>query len=162
MFAVKKRPIIHSPHAGLDQHGMTRDAIIQLFTRLNEAANRHDAEAVAQLYAEDSVVQSPMAGGAVTGRKAHAAVLNALFSGIPNVRFHVDELLIDGNRVAQVGSFRGTDTNNFMGLPSTGKPFNLPIVILSTVDDGLIVHERRIYDFTGFLVQIGLLKAKPV
>jgi hypothetical protein len=29
------------------------------------------------------------------------------------------------------------------------------------VADGLIVHERRIYDFTGMLVQIGVLKAKP-
>ena len=25
----------------------------------------------------------------------------------------------------------------------------------------LITHERRIYDFTGMLVQIGVLKAKP-
>jgi len=27
--------------------------------------------------------------------------------------------------------------------------------------NGKIVHERRIYDFTGLLVQIGVLKAKP-
>jgi hypothetical protein len=27
--------------------------------------------------------------------------------------------------------------------------------------DGAVVHERRIYDFTGMLVQIGVLKAKP-
>ncbi|MGH9146149.1 MAG: hypothetical protein ACRD1Q_05525 [Vicinamibacterales bacterium] len=27
--------------------------------------------------------------------------------------------------------------------------------------DGQIVHERRIYDFTGILIQVGLLKAKP-
>ena len=32
---------------------------------------------------------------------------------------------------------------------------------LFTLEDGLIVHERRVYDFTGMLVQIGLLKAKP-
>ena len=56
----------------------------------------------------------------------------------------------------------GTDTGGFMGLPATGKPFRLPIVILYTVADGLIVHERRIYDFTGMLVQVGILKAKPV
>jgi hypothetical protein len=28
-------------------------------------------------------------------------------------------------------------------------------------DDGLIEHERRIYDFTGLLVQLGVLRAKP-
>ena len=48
-----------------------------------------------------------------------------------------------------------------MGVPATRKPFRLPIVFLCTLEDGLIVHERRIYDFTGLLVQIGVLKAKP-
>lgn len=28
--------------------------------------------------------------------------------------------------------------------------------------DGQIAHEKRIYDFTGFLVEIGVLKAKPI
>jgi hypothetical protein len=35
------------------------------------------------------------------------------------------------------------------------------MVFLYTVKDGQILHERRIYDFTGMLVQIGVLKAKP-
>jgi len=30
------------------------------------------------------------------------------------------------------------------------------------VKDGLIVRERRIYDFTGMAVQVGAIKAKPV
>ncbi len=32
----------------------------------------------------------------------------------------------------------------------------------SNLKDRKIVRERRVYDFTGLLVQIGLLKAKPV
>jgi hypothetical protein len=31
-----------------------------------------------------------------------------------------------------------------------------------TLKSGQIAHERRVYDFTGMLIQIGLLKAKPV
>jgi hypothetical protein len=27
--------------------------------------------------------------------------------------------------------------------------------------DGLIAHERRIYDFTGLLIQLGILRGKP-
>jgi ketosteroid isomerase-like protein len=48
-----------------------------------------------------------------------------------------------------------------MGLPPTGKPFRLPAVFLYELRDGRIVRERRIYDFTGLLVQVGVLKAKP-
>jgi steroid delta-isomerase-like uncharacterized protein len=141
---------------------MTREEITDLFDRWREAANRRDAAAMVQLYAENSVVESPLAGGALTGRAAHAELLTTLFTGIPDVTFTLDELLIDGHRVAQVGTLSGTDTGNFMGLPPTRKPFSLPIVILCTVDGGLIVHEQRIYDFTGLLVQIGVVRAKPV
>ena len=34
-------------------------------------------------------------------------------------------------------------------------------VLEYTFKDGLIAHERRVYDFTGMLVQIGLLKTRP-
>ena len=48
-----------------------------------------------------------------------------------------------------------------MGLPATGRQFKFPVVAVFTLEGGLIVHERRIYDFTGLLTQIGVLKAKP-
>jgi predicted ester cyclase len=70
--------------------------------------------------------------------------------------------VIDGNRVAQVVSLEGTDIGGFMGLPPTGKGFRAPAVFLFELKDHLIVRERRIYDFTGLLLQIGVLKAKPV
>jgi ketosteroid isomerase-like protein len=46
-------------------------------------------------------------------------------------------------------------------MPASGRPFRFPIVFVLDVRDGLIVHDRRIYDFTGLLVQIGMIKAKP-
>ena len=73
----------------------------------------------------------------------------------------VEETLIDSDRVAQIGTLTGTDTGGLMGISPTDKAFRLPIVILYTVADGQILHERGIYDFTGLLLQIGLLKAKP-
>jgi predicted ester cyclase len=70
--------------------------------------------------------------------------------------------VIDGERAVWIGEVHGTDTGGFMGLAATGKPFQLPIVMVCTLKDGVIVREQRIYDFTGMLVQIGLLKAKPL
>jgi hypothetical protein len=36
------------------------------------------------------------------------------------------------------------------------------VALLLKIADGLVIDERRIYDFTGVLVQVGVLKAKPV
>jgi hypothetical protein len=38
----------------------------------------------------------------------------------------------------------------------------VPGVFVYELKDGKIVHERRVYDFTGLLIQTGLLKAKPI
>jgi hypothetical protein len=34
-------------------------------------------------------------------------------------------------------------------------------VFLFVIKDGKIHHERRVYDFTGLMIQLGVLKAKP-
>ncbi len=88
------------------------------------------------------------------------SVTNTWVSGFPDLAFRTDDLLIDGDRVAWIVTAAGTDTGGFTGLPPTGRPFNLPMVLLSTVIDGCVGGERRIYDFTGMLIQVGILKAR--
>ena len=140
---------------------MTREEIVALFDRMQAAVNRTDADAVAEFHAHDGVVESLMAG-TVHGRKAIREVYRAFFAAFPDLLARVDDLLIDGERAVLIVTMTGTDIGGFMGLPPTGKPFKLPIVRVYTLKDGFIQHERRIYDFTGLLVQIGVLKAKPV
>ncbi len=84
------------------------------------------------------------------------------FTAFPDAVAQPEELLIDGNRVVLISTSAGTDTGGFLGLAPTGKSFRLPMVFIFALNERQIVHERRIYDFTGLLVQIGMLKAKPV
>jgi len=140
---------------------MTREQIHTLFERRHGALARRDSTALADLHAPIGVLESPSAGGTVTGRAAIERVYQAWFTAFPDFVFVSDELLIDGDRVVEVATISGTDTGGFMGLPPTDKPFRMPVIILFTVKDEHILHERRVYDFTGLLVQIGVLKAKP-
>ena len=139
---------------------MTREDILALFDRRRAALDRLDVQALTNLHAEDGVVESLMAG-TVTGRPAIGEVYRAWLAAFPDVVVTADDPLIDGLRAAQAAIHAGTDMGGFMGLPPTGKPFRLPIVQLYEFRDEHIQHERRIYDFTGLLVQIGVLKAKP-
>ena len=139
---------------------MTREQIVDLFDRRTTAVNSHDIEAIAALYAEDAVVESPL-GGTHQGRAAIRGVIEAFLAALTDATFTEDDLIIDGDRVVQVLTLSGTDTGGLMGMAPSGKPALLPMVIVCRVAGGLIAHERRIYDFTGMLVQIGVLKAKP-
>lgn len=139
---------------------MTRAEIAALVATRQDAMNRHDVAGLSRLFAADCRVESPTAGGVVKGRPAVDDINRAWMTGFPDVVFSTDDLLVEGETLAWIITASGTDTGGFMGLPPTGKEFALPMVILSTLRDGRIADERRIYDFTSMLVQVGILKAK--
>ena len=68
-------------------------------------------------------------------------------------------MLVDGDRAVEIAQMAGTHNGEFFGVPPSGRHVEVQIAMLLTFADGLIVEERRIYDFTGFLVQVGVLKA---
>ena len=138
---------------------MTRDEIDTLFQRREALFNRHDAAALAQLYAIDAQVESPLAAGTVRGRQALTKIHQSLFDAFPDIRWERIHLIAEGGLVAQIGQFGGSYTGGFMGLPPNGKPFTIPVAIVCRMGDGEIAYERRIYDLTSVLVQIGVLKA---
>jgi steroid delta-isomerase-like uncharacterized protein len=138
---------------------MTRNAIAAIFERRRMAYDNQDAGALAADYAVDCVIESP-SGGVHHGRAAAERVLRSVIDALA-VKMHQDALLIDGDSVAQILTIEGTDDGQFLGLPPTGKSFRVPAVFLYDLKDGQIARERRIYDFTGLLMQVGLLKAKP-
>jgi len=78
------------------------------------------------------------------------------------VRIRTSQLVIDGSHVAQLVSFEGTDLGRLLGLDPTGRSFRLSAALVFEFNERQIVRERRIYDFTGLLVQIGVMKAKPI
>jgi serine phosphatase RsbU (regulator of sigma subunit) len=132
---------------------MTADEIRAMFARREIDHARHDAAALAGDNSLDCVLESPIAG-TVRGRAGIEHVYRDIFSAFPDIQFEAGELLISGDRVVQCGTQTGTDTGGFLGLPPSGKRFRAPAVLLYTLHGGEIVHERRIYDFSGFLLQL--------
>ena len=68
---------------------------------------------------------------------------------------------IDGDRVALIMTVSGSHAWDFFGLPASGRRVQAVCAFMYTLKDGAIVHERRILDFTGVLIQVGVLRAKP-
>jgi predicted ester cyclase len=68
---------------------------------------------------------------------------------------------VNGNRVAVFFTVGATHRGEFMGVPGTGRRCTLEGVSLFELDaDSLIQEERRVYDFTGLLVQLGVLRVR--
>ena len=140
---------------------MTHDETQQFFDRRIDAWRRRDADVLMRAHTEDCVLESPLAGK-VIGRAAIESVYRAFVTSFPDFTIENPELFVDGDRVVQTVTFAGTNTGGFMGMAPTGKRFSFAAVLICTMRDGQIAQEKRIYDFTGFLMEIGVLKAKPI
>ena len=137
---------------------MTREDIIALLDRRETGWKQLDPMILAEPYALDAVVESPVSGtsnGVQEIKDSYERLLRA-WSPLEHIR---EELVVDGERVLSAFELRGTHSGEFFRLPPTGKKFTIRGVSLMTVDNGQITHERRVYDFTGLLVRLGVLKA---
>jgi steroid delta-isomerase-like uncharacterized protein len=139
---------------------MTRDDIAALLSRCEAAMLRRDAETLAELHTEDCEMETPTAGGSIVGRDAVHKVYVTWFTAFPDLSIAPHPPVIDGHRTAQLFGVTGTDTGGFLGLPPSGKPFHLWLVLMFEIENGRIARSRTIYDFSGMLIQLGVLKVK--
>jgi predicted ester cyclase len=140
---------------------MTTEESRAFIARVTECIQGKDVTGLMREYAPACVLESPTAGGTVTGLDAIEQVYRAWFHAFPDLTVTSDQMMCDGDYVIHVMTLAGTDNGGFMGLQPSHRRFRIPLVSIYTVHDGRIVRERRVTDFTGFLVQIGVLKARP-
>ena len=131
-----------------------------LFQRRADAFARRDAVALAADYGEDAVVTSPMFPRA-EGRAAIERSFASLFRVFPDWEMICADPCVDGARVMQACHVRATQLGEFMGIPGNGKRVEFECALVMEMGGDFIAQERRIYDFTGVLIQLGVLRGKP-
>ena len=140
---------------------MTTDSIRAFIDRHTAGWNHRDATRLSLGHAEDGVVMSPMFGR-VEGRAAIGGMYAALFAIFPDWEIRYDAPIADGTRLAVSFSVVATHQGDFMGFEGTGRRCSFEGVSLFELSsDGLIAAERRVYDFTGLLAQLGVLRVRP-
>ena len=139
---------------------MTRDELTSFATDRKAAWDRRDPVRLAAGHTLDGSVESPIFGH-VEGRPAIETTYRNLFEIFNDWDFFGDELIVEGTRVAEPFTARATHTKEFLGIPGTGRRFQIHGVLLFDFNGSLIAREQRIYDFSGMLIQIGVLKARP-
>ena len=140
---------------------MANDQLAEFIDRHMAAWNRRDATALCEHHSENGVVFSPMFAR-IEGRSQICASYSSIFTVFPDWHLEFGSPISGDHRVALSFTVTATHQGDFMGLPGTGRRCEFEGVSLYELDDNLLIREeRRIYDFTGLLTQIGVLKIKP-
>ena len=140
---------------------MTREQLQGIAERYIELWRRRDPAGIAQCHAADGVAESPTYA-TLRGRQAIEDASRAFSTSFPDATHEVDAILVDPPRFAIFTTVNATHVNEFFGMPGTNRHIEFRNArLMEVTEQGLIKHERRIYDFTGLLVQVGILRAKP-
>src|SRR4029453_16863836 len=132
---------------------MTADEIRALLAQWAGAMARRDPPGVAMHYSDDCVMLSAMYGPG-KGRSFVENIQRMFFKAFPDLVYEFEDPVIFGDQAIQCLTLRGIDTGGLFGQRPTGKPFSSLAVFLMTFGESLIIHERRIYDRGGLLLQL--------
>lgn len=138
---------------------MTHEEILDVLAARERAFRHSDPGGMTSVYTEDAVLVSPMFG-TLHGRQAIEAAHRKLFAVFHDMTIATDPAIIEGDRAAQTFCGHATHTTELFGVPPSHRFFEVKGVFVFEFAHGKIAHERRLYDFSGLLLQLGVLKAK--
>ena len=107
-----------------------------------------------ELFAED-FFDPTNPPGMQHGHAGHLAVVNLFMSAFPDMRWEIDDLLSDGDKVVAQTTMTGTHRGDFFGIPATGREVSVSGIHVLTLRDGRIVLHQGVNDDLGLMRQIG-------
>jgi predicted ester cyclase len=78
--------------------------------------------------------------------------------GFPDFHFKLEDMIVQGNKIALRIPFTGIHLGKFWGLEPTGKKINVTETLILRVEDGKIAEMWEDYDEYGMRIQLGLAK----
>ena len=130
----------------------------QVIERCFAAYCNDDMDVLDAAAAPDYTYHDP-AQPAIRTWSEHKAQLRGLRQSIPDLRFEIDELLVDGDRVAVRWTMRGTHQGKLLGLPATGRAFETKGHSLYHLVDGRVAVAYSLSDLFGLQRQLAANKA---
>jgi predicted ester cyclase len=123
---------------------------------VEEVVNQGKFEVVDEIFHPDYVdhVAPP---GTTPGLAGVKEIFNMFRTGFPDVQFHIDQMVGEGNYVATLVHGEGTQTGQFIQFPPSGKHAVWRSVGFFRVEDGKIREHWGIPDLLGLLIQIGVI-----
>lgn len=91
------------------------------------------------------------------GLEGHIAIVNLFQGAFPNMRWTIEDMVAEGDRVVARTTMYGTHTGEFFGIPATGRDVCVAGIHMLTVRDGKVVLHEGVNDDLGMMRQLGVV-----
>jgi len=128
---------------------------------VEELWNQRRLEVADTIFDEDCHTHQLQSGTpVVAARRGPAAVkahVTSWLSGFPDLKFTVEQMFTEEDRVLSQLAMNGTQTGEWMGIPPTGKHVNIRMITIHRIRTGKIIEDWVLVESLGLLQQFGAL-----
>ncbi|MFI9805640.1 ester cyclase [Streptomyces sp. NPDC052301] len=127
--------------------------IEHLARRFYQAFDTADPDLLDQVLAQDWTPQPPVPGnpGGPEGQKQTLRFLHSVFE---DLRYQVDDVVVEGSTVAVRARLSGRQVGEFLGVPATGRRIEMTTMEFHQVHNGRITTTWHLEDFFGAQLQM--------
>lgn len=130
----------------------TAKELVEPFHRfIEEVWNEKRTGRVDEIFAEHYVNH----GAVPPNRQGMRNRLERMLAAFPDVHVDVEDILVDGDKIAVRLQVTGTHEGNFMGIEPTGNPVDFRVCSILRVQEGRIVEQWDSADLFTVLLQTG-------
>jgi len=138
---------------------MSTEEIKALARRWFEEANKGEAAfmtVIDELHATD-IVGHGGGGEETRGLKDLKRDLMEWYSAFPDLHFTIDDMVVEGDKVAIRYTWTGTHTGEIKGIPPTNKKVTMWEVEIDRIAGGKFAEIWARYDTLGLMQQLGIV-----
>ena len=123
--------------------------------RFVQFINTADEKLGEELVAHDAEFYVPYQSEPLVGPQGWLAAIEVMRGGFPDVQWTLEDLVVEGEKIAARYTMRGTHDGTFFGVPATGRQITVQTMNFYVMANGKIVGERGQPDLLGLMQQIG-------
>lgn len=128
-----------------------------LVNRFGELSNAADWEGLSEVVAADFVRHSDATPGPpITSREAFIDLQKSFLASMPDQRVTLQQMVAEGDYVAVLATYSGTQTGAMGEFPPTGEYAEMRFLALFRIEDGMIAELWVEWDNLAMLQQLGL------
>ena len=123
---------------------------------MDEVMNGNNLDAVDEIMADDYVNHDTVPGLG-SDREGFKQLFAGHHAAFPDLKVVIDDIVAEGDKVANRWSWTGTHKGPFMGVPATGKHVTLTGISIHRFADGKIIEQWHRMDMLGMMQQMGVV-----
>jgi steroid delta-isomerase-like uncharacterized protein len=130
--------------------------------RLYELISAGDIDGFA-LHLADDFVEHEELPGLDQSKEGVRQLFHMYRAAFPDLRMEVEDVLVSGDKAIARVRATGTHRGEFIGMPASGRSFDVQVIDIMRFGDDGVVHEHwGLFDSLGMMQQLGAIPAPAV